>query len=1790
LKSSPIFIKRLLNAIQANLESIAVVDHDGQRQTTYRQLYTMACQVAGYLQQKEFPIHSFIGICLPSGLEYIAAEIGVWLAGHAIVPMGYNFPKKRIEYIMQHSESPLLIDEDIFRETEKAAAIDPVIFLDQDDIIALLYTSGSTGHPKGVIHTSRSYDFSHYLLKTLQEVKPLVMGMVLPMHFVLSQSMLAVLAVGGKVVVAPSDTTKDIKLLEDFFVRHKVTYAFLVAPMFKLFKHPAPELQLVMVGAERISDVSSKDYRLVDIYAQTETGGDCFSFEIDKAYKDSVIGRPTIENLEYKILDDQQQEVAQGSEGELCMRGPFSPGYYKAPEHTAALWKGGWFHTGDIVRELPNGAVVFVNRKDWMLKINGQRVEPGEVEIVMKEMNGIVDAIVKGFSTPDSQYLCAYYISEEFLTEDTIRKYLQSRLPAYMIPAYFIRMNSFPLLPNGKTNRKLLKSPRQESDLIMHHSFIVPQNDVEQQLCAAFEKTLSISYVNPDDDFFTLGGDSIRVMQIQTLCPNLPLSARMIYMYGTPKKIAHACSTVKVYPTEIRTDYPLTQSQLGIYLESMVREGKAVYNNGMLFLLDSVVDVKQLAVAVEKVIAAHPFVKTRIFVNSEGIPRQRRNNDEPYHLVVETMSESQFESLKPLLIQPFNLLRDSLFRIRIIKTPNNSYLFIDFHHIIFDGKSLDIFLSDLYRAYCNEPLEAEVFSGFEISLEEERLRNTTSFSQARESYKAVFGSLDINSLPRPDLSRKDIAFDHQDLVLNVKEHQLLDVCRYLDVTPNVMMISAFGCMLGAYNYSTESLFATIYHGRQDLKVKYSMMMMVKTMPVYMKWDGNTTVSGLLHATKQQLLDNMGNDLFSFAEMKALNHNINSNVLFAYQGDLNTNDIIDNMPLMQIPLEENATGEMLAYEVNRHNGQFTISAEYQSNLYSSFFIERMMRCFDQILNNFVQINDVRAPLCKQSFISLSEQNMLLKQGTGKSLNYDPSETFITLFRRQVKLTPEATAVVDECSTITYAELDRQSDILASALVKAGVIKESFVALLLPRRKEFLVAILAVFKAGGAYVSLDSEYPRQRLEFMLDDLGAHYLLTTSDLMDVINFKEKYTNGGLFLLDQFDFSVNSFSVDNSLPRSLAYVIYTSGTSGVPKGVMVEHRALCSMLHWVVPMEGIKAGDRCAQHASFSFDASLVDLFAPLTCGAEVYILSSTARYDLGVVSEYLTTHHITGLTMSTQVGMELLNNYDLKLRYLFMGGEKFHTTRNTTVRQINGYGPTEFTVCSSYHVVDPNHDYDNIPIGSPVPNSTSVVIGPMGSLVPWGAIGELCLMGPQLARGYWQREKQTKEKFVACPFKPDEKMYKTGDLVQWNHDGELIFLGRIDNQIKFRGYRIELDEIENRINDFPGVQASAVILTKKSSVDYLAGYYVAKTTISSQILRDSLASHLPSYMIPLKLIQIEKMPMTMNGKIDHRRLEEYANDETTVVKYKESPVGVKESQLFDLVKDLLGTDNFGVTDDLTQLGLSSLDAIRLSAIARKKGIALKVNDIMHGKTIRNIVRIDSIGMWQDGYHADKPVVVAVQGFSPYHVHHYFDALCEKYSVFTFSSLDGFLNETSKHYTKSDIVNRYLDLLESVLPVGICPVAFTGHCYGGELAYICAARWHERTGQTPKVILLNSPIRTEEELRQMIPSQKVIDQMADVQLQHFNDFLREQKMVLSLVDDNQLPLYQGEVIYYKAVLPYLEANKLTVDRENLERQAALYLHRWHSLAPNLVVVPISADHFSMLEIRYANLYIDKI
>lgn len=1561
------YLQPLWQAFERYAELPAVVDKDG-RVTTYRELGQLTRHIACGLVRRQLPDHSFIPILLPTSMEYIAAEMGVWMAGHAVVPMGTTFPEGRIEYIKEHCEAPLVIDEQMLREIkdERLKMKDEENEISSlDDNALLIYTSGSTGEPKGILHTFDSlYYHAHKGLD--EDHTDMVWGTSAPFYFVAGMSNFPVLKGGGQLHFYTGDVLFDVKKLEDYIEQHGITHTFISPAVLANFHNRSASLKVVYTGSEKVVNQCSRDgYVLLNNYGMTETMGTVFVYKVDKPYETTPVGRPAPGSpTEWMLLGDDGKPVAEGEDGELVVKGHFCKGYYKDPERTAQLYHDGWLHTNDIMRQLPDGNMVYVNRKDWMVKINGQRVEPGEVENAIKRIEGVRQAIVKGFDgKTGSQYLCGYYtaVDGSAITPEQVHDTLAAQLPPYMVPLHIVKVDEFSLLPNGKVNRKALLPPDTSE---LQSNYVAPTNDVERALCDAFAEVFGMEQAGIDDDFFMLGGDSVKVMRLQQTCESLNLTSKMVYKGKTPRHIAELCAaTFNFDLLTLNYPVPLSQTQMGIYAESMARQGEAAYNNPILLQIDTTIDEQRLAKAIEHVVEAHSFIKTHIGEDAEGNPVMTPD-DTPYQQTIEQMSEAELEALKPQLIQPFNLRQDQLFRIRIIRTDQNLYLFSDFHHIIYDGTSMRIFMNDVDKAYAGEAPEPERWTGYHVAQEEAALRQTDSYTEAKAWYEETFGALDLDSKPIPDVPEgQPVAFATQDLPLGVSTQAINNYCRRQGITANILTLAAFGKMLGAYSNLHEALFATIYNGRSSVRTIRTIDMMVKTLPVYCRWTEDMRISDFLQAVKQQLLGAMNNDIYSFAELATVT-GINSDVLFAYQGDYLTLGTVCGHPYHVIPLEKNATGSSLNVQVFNTPDGPSIHVEYQQNQYSDAFVSELMQCYANIVRAMLTVE-------RMSEIELVSKAQLdvLNSFNQTEQPYDTTQTVVSLFKKAADRYPDNTAIIYQDVTMTYREVDELTDRLASHIQSKGLGRGDVVSILIPRGEWMILASMGALKASCGYQPLDSTYPEERLNFMVKDAASKLLITTEQLRPKVS---EYV-GEVWQTADIEKLADQQQIQQEVqPQSsdLFTLLYTSGSTGVPKGVRLTHANLVCFIDWYHRFYDLQPHHVVGAYASYGFDANMMDMYPALASGAAVCIIPEDIRLDMEILNQYLEQHGVTHQFMTTQVGRLFAADVDNhSLKYLIMGGEKLIPYPVPSgFKTYNGYGPTECTILSTIYEVVPGES--NIPIGKMLDNMKGYIVSLDGKRLPIGAIGELWIAGPHVGDGYLNRPEKTAEVFIQNPFDGGDykPLYRSGDIVRYKQDGNIEFIGRRDGQVKIRGFRVELSEVETVVREYPDIKdATVAAFDHPSGGKYIAAYVVSDKQVDPMALADFIRERKPPYMVPAAIMQLERIPLNQNDKVNKRALpkpEVMAMEETD----NSRPLNILEQELQNIAAKVIGIDSFGVTTPLIHLGLTSILSIKLATqLFKRFGVEIQSKVLLSGASIETLENM-ILGQWMEGVNAQE------------------------------------------------------------------------------------------------------------------------------------------------------------------------------------------------------------------------------
>ena len=835
----------------------------------------------------------------------------------------------------------------------------------------------------------------------------------------------------------------------------------------------------------------------------------------------------------------------------------------------------------------------------------------------------------------------------------------------------------------------------------------------------------------------------------------------------------------------------LTKTQLGIYVESINNPKSTLYNIPLFGKLPKDFNIPKLKKAIETVAKIHPALNSHLEADEDGEIYQVIN-EKKIDIKVTKLTDEEFEKIKPKLVRPFKLLKDNLARFEIYITPKASYLFEDFHHIMFDLYSFKILSRDISKAYKGEEIEEEKLKFYDISKMEQDKRNSEEFKVAKDFYTNLLKDSDEDTPIVYELSDKTPEQGWLNYEFSIDNKALKNIILTAKTSATGFFTSVFGFVVAKYNYSNHSTITTIFNGRNERGVANTISMFVQTFPFVTDLNSNPEIEKLLKNNFANLRLCRNNDIYSFTEI-AEEFGITSDISFAFQGKYAELQLIEGFDIKQERIYDNKHVEnsSIIFElIDLNNGNYRIHIGYRKDRYSDEFAKNLCKCFVKVSNEFLikkNVNDVELVddelICDIEKINKTE------------VKYDETKTVIDLFKSNVKQSPNNIALCFKDKKYTYKELDLLTDKIAKYIKSEKLKKEDVVGIYLPRCDYIAILALSVLKANCAYLPIDDSYPDTRINFMIKDSNAKLIFTTKEYVDHI---ENY-DGKIFFIEDID---NIKDVDITLknpnPKDLFVILYTSGSTGIPKGVLLEHKNILAMSIWSKRSKKATKKSKFANYASFGFDAHLFDFYPCFISGAELHIIPSDIRLDLLEVQKYFNKNGITHTTITTQVGRQFALLPGTKtLEHLTVGGEKLIPLKPPKYNFYNAYGPTECTVLACYHKVDKKEE--NIPIGKPGENIKLYVVDNNGKLLPKGATGELWISGNQVSRGYLHRPQVTRKAFTKNPFSTKEgyeRVYHTGDVVRFLEDGNVQFVGRKDSQVKIRGFRIELTEIENVI----------------------------------------------------------------------------------------------------------------------------------------------------------------------------------------------------------------------------------------------------------------------------------------------------------------------------------------------------------------------------------------------------------
>lgn len=1544
-------------------DRIALSEPETGKCDTYKQLDENARRIAARLKEQGIGRGDAVMITAARGIGYIEAMLGILMSGAAYVPLSDNYPAERVSYIHNDCGAKVIIDDAFVNDSYSYEPVSAISDIKPDDTALIIYTSGSTGRPKGVIHDHEAIRCSVLRYSGIMDFKDDdIYGIGGTFYFILSVVDIYTGLVNGITqIIIPDGLKGDPDGLADFIDEHKITSTVIMPKVLRYFTKKGGSLHTVMTCGERVSQIAPDGYRLLNVYGMTELTGEGLTFNVDKAYDNTPIGKPQ-EGVKVYLLDDRDNDC---DEGEICFAGHMGKGYLNLPEETAKTFTQNPFRekdghdilirTGDLGRRLSDGNILYLNRKDWMVKINGQRVEPGEIEASIRMLDGIKDAVVKDFTDKTGQtFLAAYYLSDSEKDDKELKALLSEKLPDYMVPDYFVRLEKLPVNANGKLDRSALPKP----DLNRRRApYAAAENDRQRAVALAFESVLGIDKIGINDDFFSLGGDSIKVIMLQKALreKGIEISASSVFDAPTPKLLSEAVQTgsgLSSFKGEAAEAYPLTMSQMSIYLDCQTPGKETAYNNIIALSLpaDMQADEVRLKNAVETVLGSYPILGSAVRI-VDGVPSLVPSGKKISSEIKET-DVTDKQALVDSINTPIDIENDLPTRAVIYKTPEGLMLIAVMHHIICDGTTASVLFGNIAAAYNGEELAEEEMSNLTLAQYEAAHPEITASDDEvyRKMLDGIEGDTELYNDDDPELDGFKGKLGIYDTTLFTQRQELsgklTDALNEHQLTENTLFMSAYAYMLRLFCNQKNVLFFTGENGRHDPVLRNTVGMMVHNLPVLSRIDENMDCADFMADMQKSFHELVAHDGADIAGLCS-EYGIHPDCFFVYQGDMLSGVTVDGRYIpMEIYESEDVMATVTLHVLKQNSGDYALKFEYAAEKLSAETVKRMAQVYSMIVSGLCgggRLGDIRL---------VSDENITEMEGFNQTEADYPVTNIVSMFREQAAKNPDRPAVFFKDEMLTYAQVDEISERIAGKIRSLGLGKGDVVSILIPRGSYMTTASLGALKSGAAYQPLDPTYPTDRLTFMMADADAKLLIADESLLSKV---PEYKGEILLIKDIPSLPDCGRAEKDPDPSDLFILLYTSGSTGVPKGVMIEHRNIANFCSWYREFYQLDENSKVMAYASYGFDANMMDQYPALTTGAAICIIEEEIRLDLLALEARIKEQGITHAFMTTQVGRQFyaMSENDNKLKYISTGGEKLVPLppKQDGPAFYNLYGPTECTIITTAQQVD--RLYERVPIGRPLNNYKCYVIDENGRRLPPLIPGELLISGRGVARGYLNRPDLTEKAFIQNPFcsaADHARAYRSGDIVRLLPDGRIDFIGRNDGQVKVRGFRIELTEVEGVIREFEGIKDATVqaFEDEDTGEKYIAAYIVSDSEIDISALNDHIRERKPSYMVPSVTMQIPSIPLNQNQKVNKKKLPKPVRKQEEVI----PPQNEKQQKIFDLIAEVLGYSDFGITTNIYDAGLSSIGAIRLNVLLSKAfDTSVTIKDLREHTTVRDL-----------------------------------------------------------------------------------------------------------------------------------------------------------------------------------------------------------------------------------------------
>ncbi len=1517
---------------------------------------------------------SVVSIILGRNEWMMIAPLAAMKAGCAFQPLDPSYPAERLNFMVKDAGASLLIAdpglEKLVTEYEgPVIGTDKIYSLPEgkstapapkpENLFILLYTSGTTGTPKGC-----QLNHGNVTAFGINNTANLSMGpdsrLIAYASFGFDAFMgdfVTAMVSGAALHIIPEEIRLDLAQLDAYFTANGITHGLMttqVAIQYALNYPDNPSLKYLFTGGEKMPSIALPKYQLVNCYGPTECSCYVVSKKVQKQEENVPIGKP-LPGVHAYVVSKGGAILPVGAAGELLVSGPqVGPGYLGRPDKTAEVFIDNpyeddeyfrhVYRTGDIVRYRADGDIEFIGRRDNQVKIRGFRIEPKEIESVIRDFPGISDVTVQAFDEKggSGKFLAAYIVGAEPIDKKALADFIGERKPPYMVPAVIMQIDAIPLTVNQKVDRKALPEPVVEKQAGSGEA--APLNILEQQIADLIAETVQIEGVGLTEPLYLYGLSSISALRLATalykkygIQVDMDTFARSATLQTIENEVLK--SLLKkggATHEEARAADPaeLTGQQTGIWFECMKAPHETFYNIPQYWTFPADLNPDTLRQAVTDVLRCHSYVNTH-FVTEGGVVRQVPVEAEP-EVGFLLMKDSEVADYAAGFVQPFDLEKGPLYRINVVKTPTALHLFMDFHHIVFDGRSCDIFLNELTAALAGTAPQVEGYSYFNYAADQQ----TADMSAASEFIAGVMEGFEEPAALLPDLEPTD----EKGLGAYLDFPVGADIqarCKELGISEASYCLAAVYIAAAAFSGKDKVYMCTVSNGRNDMRTADTFGMFVNTLAISSKPSGGT-VDEFLRRTDSEFSGVIAHEDYPFARVSS-DFDFQPQMMYAYQAGILTEYKVNGQQVTGTSLEIGAPKFPLSIFVQGTSEKPVFALGYDNSLYSPELIRSFGECLQTVVRGMLTDGPLEA-------LALSGPDTVKALDGFNSFKQkvDGAQTIVSLFRKAAAATPDALAVLYKDKQLSYKELDEKSERIAAYISSLGLGPEGVVSILISRSELMAVTALGALKAGCAYQPLDPSYPAERLNFMIKDASAGLLIAEDSLREVLT---EY-DGPVLLTSGLDSLPDGKAPEGPAPGNLFILLYTSGTTGVPKGCMLEHRNLVNFCSWYRKYYDLKPGNRVGAYASFGFDACMMDMWPALTGGAAVCIVDEETRHDLSALDKFLRDSGVTHCFITTQVGVMYAKNFpdNPVLKHLSVGGEKLVSMDPPSYAFHNGYGPTECTIFTTIFEVQKREA--NIPIGHPLDNLHLYVVDKNMRRMPAGAPGELLVSGPQVGRGYLGRPDKTAEVYVANPFcteAPYDRVYRTGDIVRYRTDGNIEFVGRRDGQVKIRGFRVETKEVEAVIMEYPGVKEVTVqAFDSPSGGKFIAAYVVFEGQLDNAALGAFIGERKPSYMIPASINQIEHIPLNVNQKVDRKALP------APVIQaggdYVE-PVGETEKALCEIFAKTLECERVSATDSFFDLGGTSLLVTQVMVKAEKEGLHFSYGDVFSHPTPRSL-----------------------------------------------------------------------------------------------------------------------------------------------------------------------------------------------------------------------------------------------